>query len=94
MLKSLACVLALTAAVPAVAETRVVRYDDLNLSSPAGLERLDRRIDAATRQVCGADETYRSSLADRGAVRKCIAEAKARAADQVARREIGATRGG
>ena len=43
-------------ATPAVAEeerTIVISYADLNLLNPAGLERLERRIRLAVRQVCG-----------------------------------------
>jgi UrcA family protein len=38
---------------PAAAETRIVSYADLDLSSAAGRARLDRRINAAVRDVCG-----------------------------------------
>ena len=39
---------------PASAEsTQVVSYADLDLTSPAGQAALDRRLNAAIRQVCG-----------------------------------------
>jgi UrcA family protein len=42
------------AAPPApAAQTRIVGYADLDLSSAAGRARLDRRVDAAVRAVCG-----------------------------------------
>lgn len=101
MLKTVIGALALTAALPAAAATDaveqasvIVRYDDLNLSTPAGLERLDRRIDAAARTVCGIRST---SLLNPGAFangRACMAAAKAKAAKQVAALEIAPSRGG
>jgi UrcA family protein len=48
--------LAATAAAPAIAQSSdsvAVGYGDLNLSSPAGREALERRVGAAARQVCG-----------------------------------------
>ena len=94
MFKTIACVLALAAAVPAAAESLVVRYDDLNLSSAAGMKVLDRRIDGAARQVCGANQDYRQGLAEKAAAQKCVAGARAGAADQIARLEVGTARGG
>lgn len=41
------------ASVPRDAATRVVSYADLDLSAPAGRARLDQRIGAAVRSVCG-----------------------------------------
>jgi UrcA family protein len=35
---------------------RVVRYADLNLNNPAGVQTLYRRISAAARAVCGRNE--------------------------------------
>ena len=54
MFKTIACVFALAAAVPAVADTRVVRYDDLNLATTSSVERLETHIHNAAHQVCGA----------------------------------------
>lgn len=93
MLKTLICALALGAALPA-AETRVVRYDDLNLSTEAGMKRLETRINGAARVVCGAGGNYRESLAALAAKQKCISESKARAMAQVARIDTRAARGG
>lgn len=96
MFKTLIGALALAATLPvaAAAETRVVRYDDLNLTTPAGIERLERRISGAARDVCGVGSNHRSSLIMLADTKKCIAEAKARAMAQVARLDTGATRGG
>lgn len=95
MFKQFVCILAMAASVPAAAaQTRIVRFDDLNLSAPAGLERLERRIDGAARAVCGAERDQRQSLTLQAGADKCVAEAKARAMAQVAALETGAARGG
>lgn len=96
MLKIICGALALAATIPAVAgETRLVRYDDLNLASPAGQERLQRRIDTAARRVCGDANARRVlGLATSTKARACIAKAKANAADQVAALDIKQARGG
>jgi UrcA family protein len=41
------------ASVPRDAASRVVSYADLDLAAPAGRARLDRRIGAAVRSICG-----------------------------------------
>jgi UrcA family protein len=56
-------------------EVRTVSYADLDLSSAAGRARLDRRIDASVRDVCGDAPSF--DLARRHAVRECIAETRA-----------------
>ena len=96
MLKTMIGALALAATLPAAAaaETRLVRYDDLNLASPAGFERLERRINHAAREVCRASSDYRQTLILLPETKKCIAEAKAGAMAQVARLDAGAVRGG
>jgi len=94
MFKTIACVFALAAAVPAVADTRVVRYDDLNLATTSSVERLETHIHNAAHQVCGARDDYRKSLMLEAATRKCVADAKAKAMAQVAQLEAGAARGG
>lgn len=94
MFKTIACVLAIAAAVPAAAESRVVRYDDLNLSSAAGMKAFERRLDGAARQVCGASYDYRQSLTLQASTKKCVAEAKARARSDFAARDINQARGG
>ena len=56
-------------------EIRTVAYADLDLSSIAGRARLDRRIDAAVREVCGEAASF--DLARRHAVRACLVETRA-----------------
>lgn len=99
MLKTMIGALALAATMPAVvpaaaAETRIVRYDDLNLASPAGMERLERRINAAARTVCGAHAGRIAGVSDTLETKACVAQAKARAARQVAALETRQARGG
>lgn len=62
------------AATPAVAETRSVeiRYAGIDLTAPAGVAELDRRIAGAVRQICG---TAAGDLLARQQVRNCRAEA-------------------
>lgn len=95
MLKTIIGALALTATLPAVAsDSRVVRYDDLNLASPAGQQRLQQRIHSAARQVCGAGFEFQRSLIMSTKTQRCLAEAKARAMAQLAQREAANARGG
>ena len=55
-------------------EVRTVSYGDLDLSSEAGIARLDSRIAAAVRAVCTNDDSsLRGKIAERG----CRAEAAA-----------------
>jgi len=61
---------------PITPEVRTVAYGDLDLSTAAGRTRLDRRIQAAVREVCG-DTAPSFDLARRHAVRDCIAETRA-----------------
>ena len=52
---------------PANVEIRTVRYADLDLSSAAGQRRLEQRIQAAVRDVCGEAASF--DLARRQSVR-------------------------
>jgi len=47
--------LALTASQPAFAETRLVTYADLDLTTQAGNAKLDQRLKRAAKKVCGLD---------------------------------------
>jgi UrcA family protein len=63
--------------VPAAAEdegdrhTVVVRYDDLNLSSVGGRERLTTRVKYAVQKVCGSRPLYRQGLRERAVADRC-----------------------
>lgn len=50
-----------------------VRYDDLNLSTTAGRERLDARVRTAVRRMC--DSNSRMTLRERAASDQCRAVA-------------------
>ncbi len=92
MLKSIACALALAASLPiaAVAASEpvvaqeVVRFDDLNLANPKGVQLLQRRIESAARRVCGYNEASGFSLILRREVTTCMDNALASARQQVA----------
>jgi UrcA family protein len=60
---------------PISPEVRIVTYADLDLSSAAGRNRLEHRIQAAVRDVCGEAASF--DLARRHAVRACFAETRA-----------------
>lgn len=63
--------------VPAAAEndgarhTAIVRYDDLNLSSVDGRERLATRVKFAVRKVCGTRLYHRQALRERAISNRC-----------------------
>lgn len=105
MLKIMIGTLALAlAAAPAAAaslaieparDTREVRFDDLNLASPAGLASLERRIERAARDLCGIGGTeHIAGLRAQQAARICFAETKATATQQVAAARAERARGG
>ena len=60
---------------PIAPQVRTVSYADLDLSTVAGQARLEQRIQAAVRDVCG--EATGVDLARRQSVRDCIAETRA-----------------
>lgn len=71
---------------PALAEDQVplsvtVGYTDLDLTSPAGVSRLDRRLDNAIEQVCG-DHRGILALTERLAIGACARETMADVAPQ------------
>ena len=77
---------ALAAPPAAAAQTRVVSYADLDLSSAAGRARLDQRVGAAVRAVCGrAAPTDLNGLAQ---VQACRDETLADATAQWRRGEV------
>ena len=66
----------LLAAQPLLAASVEVQYDDLDLASDEGRKELDRRIDRAAEQVCGADEVTVGSRVRSRDTRTCIKNAK------------------
>lgn len=67
--------------------TKEVVFSDLNLSNPAGLETLSRRIEAATQQVCERNwdrsERRAANYADK---QRCIADVRRQISEQVAQK--------
>ena len=76
--------LATTFAVPASAETVLVRYSDLDLTTKAGQNRLERRIDSAAREACNMSELYTGHYTPPTDHHKYYQQAKAGAHKQVA----------
>ena len=74
--------LALTAA-PAFANEIAVRYKDLDLSSAQGQKTLDRRINAAARQVCAYDQITTGTRLRSSASVTCYKQARAQVQKQV-----------
>lgn len=62
-------------------QTIIVQTQDLNLSSPAGQERLNRRISAAIEQVCFKPDPR--VVSQQTSYRRCVVEAMAATAIQV-----------
>lgn len=87
LMMALAAICATGVAAPASAQdgeraTVSVRYDDLNLSSAAGRERLDTRMRVAIRKMCDAGPS--ATLRQRAAASECTATAKRSIEPQVA----------
>lgn len=82
ILLSLAVVSALSMTAPASADwkTKQVTYADLDLSAPAGRQRLETRVKQAIRQVCGSPS--RLTLEERQARLNCEKSAMTRVAPQ------------
>lgn len=68
----------------ALAESKSIKYDDLDLSSPAGAKELDRRIDAAAKETCGWAGVRTGSRMASKSVKSCLETARASARKQVA----------
>jgi UrcA family protein len=69
-----------TAAGPGDAPRQVVvRYSDLNLANPAGVEALNGRVAKASQTLCGP-QPYIANLNARNAYETCVIAAKASAA--------------
>lgn len=77
--------LSLLAASPALAQSTTLRYSDLDLSSAAGQAELERRIDAAVRQVCRPEVTTGTRIVDRDELERCEQEVRAEVASRLPR---------
>ena len=67
---------ALLAAQPAFAASVIVEYKDLDLGTEAGQQKLERRVDAAAKKVCGFDDIAVGSRIRSPEARECVAEAR------------------
>lgn len=61
-----------------------VEYGDLNLATPQGQKRLNRRVEFAARKVCGYYGTANASIMESVDARACYKQAKAGALTQFA----------
>jgi UrcA family protein len=66
----------------------VVRFDDLNISSPRGAAALYRRIAAAASEVCSAFDLGARELGSRASVDDCVQNAISGAVTKVDRSEL------
>jgi UrcA family protein len=72
-------------AAPAAAEDSVgIKYSDLDLSTRAGQQKLERRIDGAAREACGMDQIRTGRFTPSTAQRECYQKTKASVGEQVA----------
>lgn len=69
---------------PLDAPTQKVSFADLDLSTPEGQAALDRRIDAAARDVCHLDDMRTGTRLKAQERKRCYAKARASAENQVA----------
>lgn len=71
-------------AVPAIAAERAVevRYGDLDLSTEAGVAKLQKRVALAVKQVCGVADVR--NIAERQDMLRCRKEASSRSSRDVA----------
>ena len=71
-----------------------VAYDDINLATPAGQKRLDRRIESAAREVCDYQRHLTGTRIVSSEMRACLEKARASARAGGAAAKFAATRGG
>jgi len=80
----LALVAAPAFAAPANTAKVSVKYDDLDLTTAKGQKQLDRRIDAAARQICSQGEISTGSRLPSSAMNACMRSARQQVKSQVA----------
>ena len=81
----LLAVLALAAPTTAAfAEEKAVSYSDLNLATPEGQAALETRITTALEDVCGVNSVQTGTRIKSRGAKRCMAEARAKAKQQVA----------
>lgn len=88
-LRILALPLALTVtAIPALADTALFRFEDLDLSGLAGLAQLDARLEATVRRACPAAKATGTRMVETAAHRVCMDDARKQIVDHLAARGI------
>ena len=61
-----------------------IEYNDLNLSTPEGQERLEQRIDSAARRICQANSSRTGTRMNSQASNACFDEVRASARSKMA----------
>lgn len=61
-----------------------IEFQDLNLNTPEGQEKLEQRIETAAREMCGIDETRTGTRLASSQSRRCLAEARQSAKKRMA----------
>ena len=96
-LATVAALAFIASAAPAAAQdlpSVTVAYDDINLATPAGQKRLDRRIESAARVVCDYERHLTGTRIVNSETRMCLEKARASARADVAAAKLAATKGG
>jgi UrcA family protein len=71
-------------AAPADGGALAVQYKDLDLSTPAGMNTLNQRLEKAAREVCGVGQTITGSRIPSKTARLCFDETLAQLHQQIA----------
>lgn len=69
-----------------------VRFDDLNLSNPAGVATLETRIEIAARQVCRGSTATGSRIIAARQQRACMADVRRQIEEQMAEKKVATVR--
>lgn len=95
-LTALALALSALTAVPAAAEqaSLTITHRDLDLATPEGQAKLDRRIEEAARKICGLDDVRTGTRTRSRDSIDCFRQAKAEVKQQVAAAVAAQQRGG
>lgn len=69
-----------------------IRHADLDLSTAAGRDELDRRIDSAAQRLCCNDAATGTRVVDRAAIRECVASVRRQVQGRLAMADTSARR--
>lgn len=95
IIATIAAAAGLAIAAPAIAgESITVEYKDLDLTTKAGQQTLDNRLDSAAKQVCGMNEQRTGTRIASRSARECYDSAKTQLNDQIAALVAKEARGG